>query len=113
MIRDPHKRLEDSLTKDNLWLYILTLLSEKEHYPYELRDEIKKRFGFTPGNVTSYVVLYKLISQGYVKKGKRVVEKGPERTYFKISNKGKKELKKGKDILRKYYRIFIKRKNNF
>jgi PadR family transcriptional regulator PadR len=97
----PSDRLLDSVTKNNLWLYILSLLLKKEMYPYEIRKEIKKAFGFEPGNVTAYFVLYRLEKSGYVKTGKTLKEGGPERSYYKITDKGKEELKKGKEILRK------------
>lgn len=97
----PSQRLIDSITKNNLWLYILSLLSKKDMYPYEIRKEIKKVFGFEPGNVTAYFVLYRLEKAGYVKSGKILKKVGPERKYYKITKQGKEELKQGKDILKK------------
>jgi PadR family transcriptional regulator PadR len=90
----PSERFENSLTKDNLWLYILTLLKETEMYPYEIRSTIKERFGFSPGNVTAYIVLKKLKSGGYVRVKKKDQGKGPERTYYVITAKGNEELRK-------------------
>ncbi len=100
----PSQRLLNSVTKDNLWFYILTLLSKREMYPYEIRKEIKKTFGFEPGSVTAYFVLYRLERAGYVKSGKKIKKGGPERKYYKITKKGKIELKKGKKILREILR---------
>jgi DNA-binding PadR family transcriptional regulator len=97
----PSQRLIDSVTKNNLWIYILSLLSKKEMYPYEIRKEIKKVFGFEPGTVTAYFVLYRLEKSGFVKSGKILKECGPERKYYKITDRGKEELKKGKNILKK------------
>lgn len=99
-MRTPTKRLEDSITKNNLWIYILKILSEKNLYPYKLREEIEKRFGFKSGSVTSYIVLKKLESQGFVKKWKEKSLFGPERNFYKITPKGKKELENGIKILR-------------
>ena len=90
----PSERLDKSLTKDNLWIYILTLLKEREMYPYEIRKTIKDRFGFSPGNVTAYIVLKKLKGGGYVRVSRRGRERGPERTYYVITGKGIDELKK-------------------
>lgn len=90
----PSERLEKSLTKDNLWLYILTLLKEGEMYPYEIRNAIKERFGFSPGNVTAYIVLKKLNSGGYVRIVRKMHEGGPERTYYRVTPKGLEELVK-------------------
>lgn len=97
----PSERLLNSITKDNLWLYILSMLLKKDMYPYEIRQEVKKTFGFEPGNVTAYFVLYRLERSGHVKTGKTLKEGGPERMYYRITDKGKEELKKGKEILRK------------
>jgi len=100
-MKEPSTRLLDSITKDNLWIYILSLLMKKEMYPYEIRREITKVFGFNPGVVTAYVVLYKLEKDGYVKSGEKMKIGGPERKYYKITTKGKEELKKGKIIFKK------------
>lgn len=100
-MKEPSIRLLDSITKDNLWIYILSLLMKKEMYPYEIRREITKAFGFNPGLVTAYVVLYKLEKDGYVKSGEKMKISGPERKYYKITPKGKDELKKGKIIFKK------------
>jgi len=99
-MKEPSTRLLDSLTKDNLWIYILYLLVKKEMYPYEIRREITKVFGFNPGTVTAYVVLYKLEKDGYVRYGETKKISGPERKYYKITIKGRNELKNGKRIFR-------------
>jgi PadR family transcriptional regulator PadR len=97
-MRAPSERLRKSMTSDNLWLYILTLLKSKEMYPYEIREKIKDRFGFLPGNVTAYIVLEKLKAGGYVKIGRKEKSGGPERAYFRITPKGKAELGKAGKI---------------
>jgi DNA-binding PadR family transcriptional regulator len=97
-MRTPSERLRRSMTSDNLWLYILTLLKNKEMYPYEIREKIRDRFGFLPGNVTAYIVLEKLKAGGYVKIGRKEKIGGPERAYYKITQKGKTELGKAGKI---------------
>lgn len=106
-MRKPSERLSDSITKDNLWFYILSLLSKKELYPYEIKKQIKKSFDFEPGNVTAYLVFHRLENSGYVKSGKKIKQGGPERKYYKITEKGRQELKKGKTILRKVIKEMI------
>ncbi len=101
-MRGPSQRLFNSLTKDNLWFYVLSLLSKKQIYPYEMRKEINKSFGFEPGNVTAYLVLGRLELADYVKSGKKLRVGGPDRKYYKITEKGKQELKTGKLFLRKF-----------
>ncbi len=92
----PLKRLQKKLTVENLWLYILKLLSEREMYAYEIPGKIKKRFGFELGNVTTYIVLYRLKSSGYV-----TTEWKERRKYYRITAKGRKVLKDGRDFIRK------------
>ena len=51
------ERLKEKLTKENLWLYILTLLKGGPLYAYEIRSKISKSFSFEPAMITIYVVL--------------------------------------------------------
>ncbi|MDW8084256.1 MAG: PadR family transcriptional regulator [Candidatus Caldarchaeum sp.] len=95
-----YERLVRKLTQENLWLYILTLLSRKPLYGYEVRKLIEKEFGFRPGQVTSYVVMYRLEKSGLIKvvdeaKGTR----GPARKYYAITQKGAATLDKAKKFL--------------
>jgi DNA-binding PadR family transcriptional regulator len=95
----PSKRLFEKLTKENLWLYLLSLLKDKDMYGYELRQAVKDRFDFKPGNVTAYRVLYALKRSGFVEVVRTEVG-GRERKYYQITADGKEELKKGKEVLK-------------
>ena len=95
-MRTPLERLRDSITKDNLWLYVLKLLKEKDMYPYEIRKAIEETFKFKPGTMTAYMVLQKLETDGYVTFDHGLVRGGPERRYFRITKKGLSELERGK-----------------
>jgi DNA-binding PadR family transcriptional regulator len=95
-MKTPFERFEKSLSKDNLWIYILTLLKKENLYPYQTNKKIEKNFGFKPGSVTAYVVINKLKAGGYITIEKTAKDKGPEKTYYKITEKGKKELEKAK-----------------
>ena len=85
----PLKKLLRNNTYDCLWPYILRILKERPSHAYVLRKEIERRFGFKPGNVTAYLVLYSLKKKGYVEK-KRVGRK----QVYSITTKGKELLKK-------------------
>lgn len=63
----PLKRLREKTTTEVLWPYILALLRSRPRYAYEIRPLISEKFGFEIGNVTAYMVLYKLELGGYVK----------------------------------------------
>lgn len=95
------KRLIKNITTETLWIYILMILIVKPFHAYALRDIIKREFGFTPGRITIYKVLYKLEKRGYVKKVniKKGSIKGPKRKYYKITEKGHELFEYGVHIL--------------
>jgi len=98
MVREPVERLKEKVLKENLWIFIFRLLKEKDDYAYELRKRVKREFGFWAGNVTGYKVLYLLERDGYVKsymKGRR--------KYYKLTEKGLKQLKKAQSFFKKVY----------
>jgi len=78
-----------------LWIYILSLLKERELYGWEIRSLIEKNFDFRPGLITPYRVLYRLQGDGFVKS-----ELKERRRIYKITEKGKKELEKAKNFYR-------------
>ncbi|MBI2578663.1 MAG: helix-turn-helix transcriptional regulator [Candidatus Aenigmarchaeota archaeon] len=88
------RRLKRMLTTESLWLWILILLSRKPRHAYVLRNEIRDEFGFMPGNVTCYKVLYFLKRGNYV----GIKEEGRKKIYY-ITEKGRKELSKAKKFL--------------
>ena len=93
----PVDRLWKKLRVDNLWLWILKLLLEKNKYAYELRQEIKDRFGFEPATVTSYAVLYRLERSGFVSEASQSLS--PNRKYYEITPKGVDALKYAEKII--------------
>lgn len=90
----PLRRLISLNTYDCLWIYVLKILSEKPVHAYALRKMIKMRFGFEPGTVSAYKVLYLLEQEGYV----RSKAKGRV-TNYAITGAGRKIL----DAARKFY----------
>lgn len=87
----PFERLENLNTKENIWIYILSLLKKGSIYAWEIQDIIEKEFGFKPGRITPYRALYRLEEDGFVKS-----EMEERRRVYKITEKGKKELEKAK-----------------
>ena len=95
-----YDRLVTKLTKENLWLYILKMLTERPMYAYEIGKNLKKKFGFSVATVTVYVVLYKMQFEGLV----AVEEESPtqgrtDRKYYKMTEKGKELYRKGQNFL--------------
>jgi len=96
-----YQRLVNNLTREILWIYILSLLRERPLYGYEIRKEIQRRFGFKPGQVTSYRVLYSLKRDGYiVMKTQENSDRGPARKYYEITGKGEELIGKAAEFLR-------------
>jgi len=94
------ERLKKKLTTEVLWIYILSLLSNKSMYAYEVKNEIQKNFSFAPARITSYIVLYNLEKGGYVTSEWEDSENGrPNRKYYKITESGKELLKEGKSFI--------------
>ena len=95
-------RLREKLGVELLWIYILGILKKKPSHAYAIRAEIEKRFGFRPGNVTAYVVLYKLEGRGFVSK-----KTDANREVYSITAKGKELLKEaGKEFVKKQRILF-------
>jgi DNA-binding PadR family transcriptional regulator len=95
-----YRRLTRKITIENLWIYVLSLLRDRPLYGYEVRDRIFERFGFRPGKITCYVVLYKLEKENLIS-SRRIDEKsrGAPRKYYFITEKGLREIEKAKKFL--------------
>ena len=89
----PFSRLKELNTKECLWIYILRILKDRPTHAYTLRVEVQSRFGFTPGIMTSYKVLYLLHKKGFVSKSMEGRKK-----IYSTTTKGRKELKKAAEF---------------
>ena len=87
-------RLKRKLGIELLWIYLLSMLKKKPSHAYVLRKEIENKFGFLPGNVSVYVVLYKLEKHGFVK-----AKHEGNRSVYTITAAGKALLKQAKKEL--------------
>ena len=99
MAAKPIARLKESNTKENLWMYVLRILEDGPTHAYTIREEISKRYGFRPGTMTAYKVLYGRKKRGLVTKrldGRKKV--------YHITAKGRAELEEAirfyRDLLR-------------
>jgi len=98
----PLKKLEKNNTYDCLWPYLLRILRDKPSHAYVLREEVHKRFGFLPGSVMAYLVLYSLSRRGYVKKRKE----GRKQVYS-ITKKGENILRKSIEFYKGRAKILV------
>lgn len=81
------EHLRTSLTKGNLWLYILSELQLSDATPGELRLRVLDKRGFAPAAITFYSVIYRLRREGLVKRSSNSF-----RSAYVITPKGKDEL---------------------
>ena len=96
-----YRRLIRKLTVENLWLYVLSLLKKEPLYGYEVSRKIEENFGFKPGRVTCYIVLYKLQSEGLITSKKLREDGETQRKYYVLTKKGEKALEDAKEFLRR------------
>lgn len=94
----PSERLKEKIEKENLWLFVLSILKDERMNARDLRSVIRKRFGFVYGNVTAYKVLYLMESEKYVKS-----EKSGKFVFYNITKKGIAELKEAKKLFKSYF----------
>lgn len=97
---NPLERLKKLNTKENLWIYILKIVKTNPHHGWEFPTIVEKEYGFKPGTITPYRVLYSLEAEGLVES-----YHDDRRRVYKITEKGKKELEKVKD----FYEDLIKK----
>ncbi len=80
-------------------LLVLSLISERDMYGYEIIAELEKKskdvFQFKEG--TLYPILHKLENKGYLKSYKSQGDAGRKRKYYQITRQGKKQLLEEKE----------------
>ena len=80
-------------------LLVLSLLSEKDYYGYEiiktLEDRSDKTFEFKEGSL--YPVLHRLENDGFVVSYREKSESGKERKYYHITPAGLEQLSEEKE----------------
>lgn len=96
-------RLTRKLTRENLWLYILSLLLKGSEYAYAIPDAIEKEFGWRPARITGYIVLKTLNMKGCVSVVERKGETGKMRRYYDITDQGVGLFQEAKEFLGKTY----------
>jgi PadR family transcriptional regulator PadR len=84
------------LGRGSIQLLVLSLLTEEPMYGYQIAKELKRRsegyFDFKEG--TLYPLLHRMEKEDLVKGEWQVVEKGPSRKYYSITQEGRRVLEK-------------------
>ncbi len=82
------------LRKGSTQVLVLSLLAEEPMYGYRLAKELERRsggyFDFKEG--TLYPLLHRLEKEGLIRGEWQVVERGPSRKYYQITEEGRKAL---------------------
>ena len=87
-------------------LAVLSLLSERPMYGYEITQEMKQRSGCKYTMSLLYPVLYRLLDQGYVCEDHTEVAVGRARTYYAITPEGLEYYKRTVQDYRRISGVF-------
>jgi PadR family transcriptional regulator PadR len=86
--------MEKDLRKGSARVLILAMLAERPMYGYQIAKELKGRskgyFAFKEG--TLYPALHGLEKEGLLTSQWEVVDKGPSRKYYRLTDAGRKAL---------------------
>ena len=86
--------MKRDLRKSSSRVLILSLLAERPMYGYQIAKELRQRskgyFAFKEG--TLYPALHRMEKDGLLRGDWQVVEKGPSRKYYHLTEEGKKVL---------------------
>jgi len=87
-------------------LCVLSILSERDCYGYELVNEISKNIEISEG--TMYPLLRRLSKEGYFMTYLKESKEGPSRKYYKLTKEGRKML----EDLKEEWKRFIGKVDN-
>ena len=69
-------------------LAVLSLLTERPMYGYEISQEMNRRSGGRYTLSILYPVLYRLMEQGYIREDRTEIVDGRARTYYAVTPEG-------------------------
>jgi len=92
------ERLRSKLTKENLWIYILSMLRKGPMYGYEIASKLRDELNINASVITTYVVLYKMEKEKLIQREKSK-GKTSRKVYYSITERGVLSLEKGLETL--------------
>ncbi|MEM2920817.1 MAG: PadR family transcriptional regulator [Candidatus Bathyarchaeia archaeon] len=92
------ERLRSKLTKENLWIYILSMLRKGPMYGYEIASKLRGELNINASIITTYVVLYKMEKEKLIQR-ERSKGKTSRKVYYSITERGVLSLEKGLETL--------------
>ena len=78
--------------KGVLELLVMSALSEREFYGYELVEHVASQGGMNVSDGTLYAILSRLDAEGLVKTRWEAAARGPARKYYALTKKGEQVL---------------------
>jgi DNA-binding PadR family transcriptional regulator len=90
-----YERLVRKLTKENLWLYVISVLRSGPMYGYAIKKAISDKFKFNPSTITVYAVIYRMVGEGLLEK----FSSGGT-SYYRVTDKGIKVFEKARDFIK-------------
>lgn len=94
--------MKTQLKKGVLEMCVLSLISERDHYAYEIVQTLEESIEISEGTI--YPLMRRLQGEKYVSTYLVESESGPSRKYYKIEEKGKIELELMKAEWRNFYK---------
>ena len=91
-------RLREKLTKENLWLYIISELRKGPKYGYELKEDLRRIYGVNVATITIYIVLYRMEREGLIRKVREELS-GRRRVFYEVTPKGLETYRKGIEFI--------------
>jgi PadR family transcriptional regulator PadR len=90
----PDKLFDRELKRGTLDMILLSLISEREMYGYELISTLEERGGsaFQVKEGTLYPVLYRLENAGFIEAHWETAERGVPRKYYRLTTTGSQQL---------------------
>jgi PadR family transcriptional regulator PadR len=90
----PEKLFDRELKRGTLDMILLSLISEREMYGYELISTLEERGGsaFQVKEGTLYPVLYRLENAGFIEARWETAERGVPRKYYHLTPAGSQQL---------------------
>jgi PadR family transcriptional regulator PadR len=81
--------MDTQFKKGVLELCVLSLLTKKDYYGYELVEKISRTISISEGTI--YPLLRRLQNEGYLTTYFQESKEGPSRKYYQLTKKGKEQ----------------------
>lgn len=97
-----YDRLVRKLTKENLWLYVISVLRDRPLYGYAVKKAIAEKFKFNPSTITVYAVLYRMSREGLIEKFS-----DGETTYYRTTVKGLTLFNRARNFIKEIEKLIF------